>query len=141
MNVLTKFILGLILVSLICGILLLIENETKPLEVKLAEARATWFRDLPRELQYVMARQQNKSIEQLTKDPYSDWSPKVSIGLVSLYVYVYIAYLFGNFAKRQGRNPVRWITASIVLTPPLAIIAYLLTWTDTKQNTEFNNSA
>lgn len=101
------FFIGLIVVGIICGMVLAIEQLTKPPGVVAAEQYARWFRELPRDVQRGLAILKGKSIDELSKDPYDDWAPKVSIGLLSAYGFawvIYLAYSFFRFVDREGSN-------------------------------------
>ncbi len=56
------------------------------------------------------------------------WAPEVSTILVASCLYVVLSCTIHQHAQRNGRNVIRWTTASLVFTPLLAGIAYLLTW-------------
>lgn len=63
------------------------------------------------------------------------WAPWASIGLIIFSLYVGGIYLIYNHARQNERNVIRWITASIVFSPLIAGIAYLLTWPERKTKT------
>ena len=59
--------------------------------------------------------------------PYT-WAPIVTIVIGIIGFYIAGADIIYYDAKRRARNVVAWTTASIVFSPCLAAIAYLLTW-------------
>lgn len=56
------------------------------------------------------------------------WAPQASIGIVALAVYTGGTSVVYRHAKRNGRNVVRCVTASLLFSPILTGIVYLLTW-------------
>ena len=61
------------------------------------------------------------------------WAPWASIGIVIFGVYVMGIYSIHSHATHNGRNVVRWITASMVFSPLLAGLVYLLTWPEKRR--------
>ncbi|MBA7481874.1 hypothetical protein ES707_17352 [subsurface metagenome] len=65
-----------------------------------------------------------------------NWAPWASawtlIGLIGFFLYVKGIYLIHNHAEHNGRNTVRWTTASILFSPIVAALIYLLTYPEKK---------
>ena len=66
-----------------------------------------------------------------------NWAPWASawalISLIGFFLYVKGIYLIHDHAERNGRNRVRWTTASVVFSPFLAGLIYLLTWPEKRR--------
>ncbi len=64
------------------------------------------------------------------------WAPEASIvvaGIVVFYLYIFTTRVIYRHAKRNGRNVVRWTTASIMFSPFVTALIYLLTWPEKKR--------
>lgn len=66
-----------------------------------------------------------------------NWAPETSIVIASIvvfYLYIFTTRIIYRHAKPNRRNVVRWTTASIVFSPLLAGLIYLLTWPQKEVN-------
>ena len=99
-KLLNRFIIGLVVVGMVCGLVVVIEVVSKPYDLRVAQASAELFREMPPEIQTLVARAAGKTIEEMGADVYKLWARWISLGLVSVYLLAW--GLYWCFARREG---------------------------------------
>ena len=98
------FLVGLLIILAIGGVLHMVEEASMPGELVMQIEAVRFFRRLPTDLQLVMARERGKTVEELLTMPYSYWSPKVLVGLLSAWGGAWAMYLTYSFFRLVDRE-------------------------------------
>jgi len=99
------FLAGLVIILLIGGVLYWVEDATLPSYLKTQIYLVKEWRKADPDIQRIIAWSQGKTVKELLTMPYTYWSPKVLVGLLSTWGgawAIYLAWSFFRFVDREG---------------------------------------
>ena len=101
------FLIGLIIILALGGVLYVAEQASLPFELRAEIAGVKAFRRLPPDIQLVISLQRGKTVKELLTMPYSYWSPKVLVGLLSAWGgawAIHLGYSFFRVVDREEKT-------------------------------------